>query len=313
MEMNAQIAQPRDVSSRPRTGRAVHRADRMRNRRDVSWWFRIRLALSLVLGAAWGFFLGIIMVRINAQLSVLGVVGAAMPLAFAGSMIIGLLFNRLARAWHKVARLLAALVTVAVGLPIGLIGELIALQLDAAQLVNATGALIWNLEGLLAIAGLVGGMWPGWTRPFLRLLGKVPQGVLELVARFFEWLGHVFLWAPRQMLRTILAPFQVVRSMWMPRPAPRRGERQQPIVPEMTRRPRRSRLPKWNLRSARSHSNNGNGPRVVGVVEDRCPYCFDIVKRNDRRGVRVCEVCGTPHHADCWSITGKCQVPHLNT
>ncbi len=49
------------------------------------------------------------------------------------------------------------------------------------------------------------------------------------------------------------------------------------------------------------------------VEEHRCPYCLDIVTHNDARGVKECEVCHTLHHADCWSITGVCQVPHLNT
>ena len=47
--------------------------------------------------------------------------------------------------------------------------------------------------------------------------------------------------------------------------------------------------------------------------EHKCPYCLDVVRRSDPRGVRECEVCHTLHHADCWAITGVCQVPHLNT
>jgi len=49
---------------------------------------------------------------------------------------------------------------------------------------------------------------------------------------------------------------------------------------------------------------------LAGVVEHRCPYCLEVVEKNDRRGVRVCPVCGTRHHADCWAVTGTCQVPH---
>jgi len=49
------------------------------------------------------------------------------------------------------------------------------------------------------------------------------------------------------------------------------------------------------------------------VEEHRCPYCLDLVTRNDPRGVKECDVCHTLHHADCWAITGICQVPHLNT
>lgn len=44
-----------------------------------------------------------------------------------------------------------------------------------------------------------------------------------------------------------------------------------------------------------------------------CPYCLEEVKPHDPRGVVRCKICGTPHHADCWAITGKCEVPHLQT
>jgi hypothetical protein len=48
------------------------------------------------------------------------------------------------------------------------------------------------------------------------------------------------------------------------------------------------------------------------VEEHRCPYCLDSVTRTDPRGVEECKVCHTLHHADCWAITGVCQVPHIN-
>jgi len=51
--------------------------------------------------------------------------------------------------------------------------------------------------------------------------------------------------------------------------------------------------------------------RISTLGEDRCPYCLDLVDPRDRRGVKLCPVCHTPHHADCWSITGMCQMPHL--
>ena len=49
---------------------------------------------------------------------------------------------------------------------------------------------------------------------------------------------------------------------------------------------------------------------LVGETEHRCPYCLETVVRNDPRGVRVCPICHTHHHADCWAVTGTCQVPH---
>lgn len=44
--------------------------------------------------------------------------------------------------------------------------------------------------------------------------------------------------------------------------------------------------------------------------EHVCPYCLEQVVKNDPRGVKICKVCKTWHHADCWAITGVCQVPH---
>ncbi len=56
-----------------------------------------------------------------------------------------------------------------------------------------------------------------------------------------------------------------------------------------------------------------SGVKVIAKAEDRCPYCLDVIEKNDPRGVVVCEICGAPHHADCWEAGGKCQVPHLIT
>jgi ribosomal protein L37AE/L43A len=50
--------------------------------------------------------------------------------------------------------------------------------------------------------------------------------------------------------------------------------------------------------------------RLQGDEEHRCPYCLETVEDNDPRGVKICPICGTYHHADCWTITGVCQVPH---
>jgi len=52
--------------------------------------------------------------------------------------------------------------------------------------------------------------------------------------------------------------------------------------------------------------------RFTGSVEHRCPFCLEIVKKKDPRGVKVCPICHTHHHADCWAITGTCQVPHIH-
>jgi hypothetical protein len=67
-------------------------------------------------------------------------------------------------------------------------------------------------------------------------------------------------------------------------------------------------------RSRRKRLLNRKPALQLSVFEEhRCPYCLDDVKRNDPRGVKECSVCHSLHHADCWAITGMCQVPHLNT
>lgn len=70
-----------------------------------------------------------------------------------------------------------------------------------------------------------------------------------------------------------------------------------------------------DAKSARRSRSRRRRPQIqLAVVEEhRCPYCLDPVVRNDPRGVKECDVCHSLHHADCWAITGFCQVPHLNS
>jgi len=125
-----------------------------------------------------------------------------------------------------------------------------------------------------------------------------------------------------------------------------------PVIPASSNATRsvrpRIRLPQnWSLNlrempGLRSRSSSGNGsrssvrvqPKLISgqsvkvkrrkakhrqahvqlalVEEHRCPYCLEPVLRTDPGGVKECEICHSLHHADCWSITGTCQVPHLN-
>jgi len=50
--------------------------------------------------------------------------------------------------------------------------------------------------------------------------------------------------------------------------------------------------------------------KLVGEIEHTCPYCLDPVQPNDPRGVKICKICKTHHHADSSMITGACQIPH---
>ncbi len=292
-------------------------------RRHPNWALRIALVLGLVLTVGWGFLLGVGLVRLNTSFLPVGTVVAALLAAFLGSLIVSVAFHRLMMPWHKLARLLVLVLAVAGGVPLGVVWQIGERSLDPVQLLNATGTLIWELEGSAAFLGLIGGTWTGWLRPvadpsgsflhavvarlvrFFQFIARIPGLVLETILQFFENVGHGFLWLP---LLLVSLPGSVYRGM-QERWAHWRAPAPTPEPPARTRR-RRSRKPK---RSKQGRASHAEGPRVIGVVEDRCPYCFDIVKRNDARGVHICEVCGTPHHADCWAITGKCQIPHLNT
>jgi hypothetical protein len=53
--------------------------------------------------------------------------------------------------------------------------------------------------------------------------------------------------------------------------------------------------------------------KFIGKQEHFCPYCLDPVAEHDARGVKICPICKTRHHADCWGITGACQIPHSNS
>lgn len=72
-------------------------------------------------------------------------------------------------------------------------------------------------------------------------------------------------------------------------------------------KPSRSRSRAWNPMRRRHEV------QFAAYEEHRCPYCLEIVTRDDARGSVECQVCHALHHKDCWDITGTCQVPHLNT
>jgi len=74
-------------------------------------------------------------------------------------------------------------------------------------------------------------------------------------------------------------------------------------------------LPTWHLPGVFVRSRpatHAHRVHLIGAEEHRCPYCLDLVERHDARGVVVCKVCHTRHHADCWAVAGTCQVPHYN-
>ncbi len=70
--------------------------------------------------------------------------------------------------------------------------------------------------------------------------------------------------------------------------------------------------PKTKKPSRKAKKNAKPEIKFVGKEEHTCPYCLDPVEDHDPRGVKICSICKTRHHADCWGITGACQIPHSN-
>ncbi|UYN90009.1 MAG: hypothetical protein KIT08_01935 [Anaerolineales bacterium] len=144
-------------------------------------------------------------------------------------------------------------------------------------------------------------------------------------------------WAPRR--RTVMVePREEVEVNVAPprsapaRPEPRAAQGPRVSVAAATPHPRRSQpAPSFltrarasvsrfftpapstrKLRSARPARKRTRGSGITLSAQERhvCPYCLEPVTKRDARGIKICKVCKTWHHADCWEITGVCQVPH---
>jgi hypothetical protein len=112
------------------------------------------------------------------------------------------------------------------------------------------------------------------------------------MSRASEWLERARAWSLRDEVTAVqAAPSQSFVSRV-------RNRFSKPPTVSKTPAKKRARLPRI---------------RFMGSIEHRCPYCLDVVEPDDPRGIEVCEICHTYHHADCWAVTGMCQVPHHHT
>jgi hypothetical protein len=277
----------------------------MNTEHSFTWRWRFNFLLSAFIGFAWGILLGWHQVRLNAYLSAWLTLAVTLPLAFWGSMLAGLAFDLMLPMWHKLARWLSAVFIVILGLPWGMLWASLGDGIDFIHLVRATGWTPWQLEWAMVLVGLLGGMFPRWILIWLRPLAKLAYGLVSSPLGIIQGLVNLILSVPRRAT-------QWATRVSLPSPralVPPSSAEHVPTSRLLRRGGRRSKAKKV---IATARNNNHNGARIVAHIEDRCPYCFDIIKPNDPRGVRVCDVCGAPHHADCWAVAGKCQVPHLN-
>jgi hypothetical protein len=110
--------------------------------------------------------------------------------------------------------------------------------------------------------------------------------------------------APRKMLHARRKPQKRPVRAASPRPAlPAANQAIQTAIQPVITQPAKAK------RKRAEHSK----PKLLlsDQEEHRCPYCLELIDPNDRRGIVECKICHTLHHADCWAITGACQVPHF--
>jgi hypothetical protein len=95
-----------------------------------------------------------------------------------------------------------------------------------------------------------------------------------------------------------------------PRPRPELQKRRRPAGSRSKAPPKTASGPIVELKDM-SRSQNKPQVQLSDEEEHRCPYCLELIDVDDPRGTVECKICHTLHHADCWAITGACQVPHF--
>jgi len=139
-------------------------------------------------------------------------------------------------------------------------------------------------------------------------LGQLLTGLGVIALSLLAWVRPVLEVVVTPEVREVVPqPIPRTRQGRVPRPRRLRTPRSKPLpvisaVSPTPTRPKRKRL-----------TRRKTSLQLSSQEEHRCPYCLELVHPNDPRGIVECKICHTLHHADCWAITGTCQVPHLNS
>jgi hypothetical protein len=174
------------------------------------------------------------------------------------------------------------------------------------------------LRIVTVLAFLVGGLellgwFTGW---------QIGFGPLKFGLSSVDWssLGQLLLSGGISLL-TLYAWIPPISGPVQPAPAPKPARRPpRPRGPmSKRRRPASSRsktVPAGatgQLVDLNARTNARRKPMLMlsDEEEHRCPYCLELIDTDDPRGTVECSICHTLHHADCWAITGACQVPHF--
>jgi hypothetical protein len=254
----------------------------------LKWGLGLNLAVAVGLGLSLGF--------LQANAGQLTVPVPPLALALAGAGVMGLLAGLTAhltlRGWTEALKLLVVLLALLVWMAVA--EATYAVWTGLQPLEYLAGADNWVEMGQLAI-GCLGAIVGGLARRRIS-----PAEVALAPQRRREAAAPV-----RRARRRRQPDATSQRTAGQPRRAARVRQHRALSLPQL-------KLPTWTRRRPLP-VRKSSGVRVIAKAEDRCPYCLDVIKKNDPRGVVVCEICETPHHADCWEAGGKCQVPHLIT
>ncbi len=243
-------------------------------RTPVRWGLSLSLGLAVVLGLGMGFL------QANVGRLVF-VPPLALPLTGAGmtGLLVGLLVRLTLRGHTETLKALLALAA-------------LLLWLVAAEVTYAVWSGLQPLHYLSTAND--------WIE-----LGQLAIGIMAAIV------GGV-------VRRPPLVPVEVVPAKRRQKTrASRKARKVRSTARAARERPRRALHPKLGLPTHAGEepapANTNSEVKVIAKDQDRCPYCLDVIEPRDPRGVVVCEICGTPHHADCWAAGGRCQMPHLVT
>lgn len=155
---------------------------------------------------------------------------------------------------------------------------------------------------------------PDWTG-----LAQLAAGLLSASLAVFAWSGRKPAKpAPSPRPRPAAASSRSARRPIQLKPsavpAVRSLGRRRTDTQPLLRLPERGLKIKARSRSAKRHRVRSAhaGIQINTQEQHRCPYCLETVDPQEPGGVRVCSICHTVHHADCWDVTGTCQVPHYH-
>jgi hypothetical protein len=237
------------------------------------------------------------------------------------ALILAILLNQV----HKPSYLLQVFVSdLSMGLVAGFLARFLFRRHSA--LLRFTSAYAVFILGLMLLGFFSGwqvGLGPlkfGRTSVDWSGLGQLLLGVGTVILSLEAWLRPLVQVQPATEIVVQPAPVAALQPV-AERPHVRTAPRSRRTPSRRPRRLARSKVQnvpeivvEAPVKSKRKRSLHRKPKLQLSRVEEhRCPYCLELIEPNDPRGTVECKVCHTLHHADCWAITGTCQVPHLNS